>query len=193
MVSVPPPVEEAKPVEETKDKEGLKKDGSTESMDIDSAAKESTPAPEKTKKVTRKYELIISSVTASLSTAKLQEFKAQELEMESSDKLVIDTAEKRNELEEYVYETRSKLEMAWSEYITDTDREIFMKALSDMESWLYTEEGDEATKSIYGEKLNSLKKIGSPVYFRAREAENRSISEKAAKDYINSILLSLGV
>lgn len=96
--------------------------------------------------------------------------QAAEAEMNATDRLVIDTADRRNALEEYVYETRSKLEMAWSEYADDVNREKFMSALTEMENWLYTEEGESATKSMFIEKAEFLRKIGDPIAFRAREA-----------------------
>jgi heat shock protein 4 len=113
------------------------------------------------------------------------------MEMESSDKLVVDTAEARNGLEEYVYETRSKLEMAWPEYFVDDVSVEFMKNLSSMEEWLYTDEGKNATKSIYVDKLNGLKKVGEPVALRYRESEMRPSTEKAFRNCANSVLLSV--
>jgi heat shock protein 4 len=99
----------------------------------------------KTKKIVRKYELTVVSTFDGTSKEELVNAQAAEAEMNATDRLVIDTADKRNALEEYVYETRSKLEMAWSDFADDSSRTNFMAALTEMENWLYTEEG----KSFY--------------------------------------------
>lgn len=179
-----PVVEEKKPEEEKKDEKKEEKE---------EAAKEETPVESepKTKKTIRKFELKVLPKTPSLLLSQLQQLQQLELEMEASDKLVIDTAEARNALEEYVYETRSKLEMAWSEFIADESRATFSKALNGIEEWLYTEEGESATKSVYVEHLNTLKKTGEPVAFRFRESENRPAAEKGFRDYVNHVIISV--
>ncbi|KAJ1558338.1 adenyl-nucleotide exchange factor sse1 [Nowakowskiella sp. JEL0078] len=150
-----------------------------------------TVAEKKTKKVTRKHELEVLSQTWSVPSDLLSKWFSLEGDMTSSDRLIIDTAEKRNALEEYVYYARDKLDMAWSEFITDADRSVFQKELSTMEDWLYSEEGEDATKSLYAEKLAFLKKSGDPVAQRYLENEERPRAEKALRDYINNILVSL--
>lgn len=96
---------------------------------------------EKTRKIVRKYELVVVPELVGCTKTELVACQAAEAEMNATDRLVIDTADKRNALEEYVYETRSKLEMAWSDFADEAGREKFMNALTEMEGWLYTEEG----------------------------------------------------
>ncbi|KAJ3087232.1 adenyl-nucleotide exchange factor sse1 [Quaeritorhiza haematococci] len=185
--------------------EGEKKEGAeTAPMETDAEQKEgeaaATPATEKApaaapepkfKKVTRKHELVVVGSTTGASKELLQRFEALEGEMMASDRLVIDTAERRNALEEYVYDVRSKLEMAWSEFIAEDARIAFMKELSAMEDWLYTEEGEEATKSVYVEKLTQLRKTGDPIGMRYREAETRPSAEKHFREYVNSVIVNV--
>lgn len=45
--------------------------------------------------------------------------------------------------------------------------------LQEAEDWLYSEEGEDATKSAYVEKLDALKVVGDPIVARFREAEER--------------------
>jgi len=116
----------------------------------------STPAPVKTKRVIRRVELGITANIPAPSPSILSQWREYEGQMIASDRLVLDTAEKRNALEEYVYESRSKIEMAWSEFVNDADKETFLRRLTDMEDWLYGE-GEDATKSVYISKLEELK------------------------------------
>jgi heat shock protein 4 len=182
------PVEEKKAASEGEEK---KEEEATTPMDTDEAPSEETLAPEKsvkTKKVIKKHDLQVSVTSASAPSDLLSKWAAAEGEMRASDRLVIDTADRRNALEEYVYDIRSKLEMAWSEFIQDADRTVFMKSLNEVEEWLYGE-GEDATKSVYVEKLAELKKMGDPVAFRYLQNDERPAAERKLKDYINSMVL----
>jgi heat shock protein 4 len=186
------------PIEEEKAKEGDKKDSAVATPMETAESQETVASPEtdapqlavpgKTKKVIKKHDLDISVVTTGCNAELLSKWQAAEGEMQASDRLVIDTADRRNALEEYVYDVRSKLEMAWSEFILDADRTVFMNALNEMETWLYGE-GEEATKSVYSEKLAQLKKMGDPVAARYLENEERPFYEKKMREYINTALL----
>jgi heat shock protein 4 len=168
--------EDIVPVEEKKD------DNSPDAEQVDNKPK--------TKKVTRKHQLTVTAATAGASTAVLNAWLAAEGDMAANDRLVVDTAEKRNALEEYVYDTRSKLTEQWSEFIVEEERDAFITQLNEMEDWLYGE-GEEAQKSVYIEKLVELRKIGDPVHTRYIQFEERPIAERAFREYVNSALLDL--
>ncbi|KAH6587448.1 hypothetical protein BASA50_011390 [Batrachochytrium salamandrivorans] len=179
--------------------EDIKEDGTfvdptdaaqTGTANADAPAVAPTPKSGKTKKMIKRHDLIIEPHTHSASRDQITKWIAAEGQMYASDRLVIDTADKRNALEEYVYEVRSKLEMAWSDFIVEDDRTAFMKQLNDTESWLYGE-GEEATKSIYAEKLDELKKMGNPVAFRYLQSEERSSAERSFRDYVNSVAVDI--
>jgi heat shock protein 4 len=56
------------------------------------------------------------------------------------------------------------------------------------EDWLYSEEGEDAMKSAYMEKLESLKAIGDPVAKRYREAEERPRVMAQLRETLNTFL-----
>ncbi|KAJ1552135.1 adenyl-nucleotide exchange factor sse1 [Cladochytrium tenue] len=181
------PEEEKK--EEKKDEkkdDGKSEQKGAEAMETD----EAPPAQPKMKKVTRKHDLTIISATSALSQELLGEWRSLELSMEAGDRLVVDTAERRNQLEEYVYHVRGQLEMAWSDFVTDADREALNAELNEMEDWLYGD-GEDATKSVYIEKHDLLKKKGDPIAARFRDAEDRPRAEKLFREYCNSVAISL--
>ncbi|KAI0241099.1 adenyl-nucleotide exchange factor sse1 [Massospora cicadina] len=126
----------------------------------------------KTKKMIKKHDLPVVSMTSSLDSVILDKCKEAENEMFASDKLVIDTEHAKNALEEYVYETRSKLGGAYADFIDAAIKDDYIKALNDTENWLY-EEGEDATKSVYIAKLEELNQVGGPVILRYREASER--------------------
>lgn len=160
----------------------------TEDVEDGKDNKESSKKEAKPKRVINRHELVVISNLSCASKDLLQKWLAEEGAMYAADRLVIDTAEKRNALEEYVYETRSKLEMAWTEYVLDNERNEFTKFLNETENWLYGE-GEEATKSVYIEKLAELTKIGDPIAFRAQQAEERPVADKEMRQYIRDAIL----
>jgi len=138
----------------------------------------------KMKKVTRKHPLSIISKNNSLPTSIMNDYREAESQMAAQDKLVIDTEYKKNALEEYVYDTRSKVSYTYNDYVDPKIKDDFLKQLDDMEEWLYTDEGSESTKSVYVKKLDELKKIGDPIAFRYRESTERPQAEKVLRETI---------
>lgn len=188
------PIEDGKKVEKD---ESISDSGHATPMETDDKSpvleKVESPVQEastKTKKVIKKHDLSIVASSLSAPGNVVAAWLAAEGEMQATDRLVIDTADRRNALEEYVYDVRSKLEMAWSEFMPDAARADFLKSLNSMEDWLYGE-GEDATKSLYVEKLEALRKVGDPVAFRYLEREERPLSEKKFKEYINSVVLKV--
>ncbi|KAG4091166.1 heat shock protein 70 [Neocallimastix lanati (nom. inval.)] len=152
-----------------------------EAMETEETEAEKQP---KMKKVTRKHPLSIISKNNSLPTSIMNDYREAESQMAAQDKLVIDTEYKKNALEEYVYDTRSKVSYTYNDYVDPKIKDDFLKQLDDMEEWLYTDEGSESTKSVYVKKLDELKKIGDPIAFRYRESTERPQAEKVLRETI---------
>ena len=55
---------------------------------------------------------------------------------------------------------------------------MFTSKLEAMENWLY-EEGFDATKSVYFDKLSELKKLGGPLQMRQVESQDRPNAMKS--------------
>ena len=51
---------------------------------------------------------------------------------------------------------RGKLDDRYASYVQAPEKEKLLAALAQAEEWLYSEEGEDATKSVYVEKLDSL-------------------------------------
>jgi len=106
---------------------------------------------------------------------KASEFNAMfELEAQfmNVDRIVFETDEAKNDLETYVYALRDKIEDTHRDYIAENDREQLSSQLTAMEDWVY-EEGDNANKTQFLERLKQLKDIGDPMEFRKWEADHR--------------------
>jgi heat shock protein 4 len=60
--------------------------------------------------------------------------------------------------------------------------------LSATEEWLYTEEGEDATKSVYVGKLEELEKFGKPITHRFREADERPSTVETFRRKVQELL-----
>ena len=153
----------------------------------DGAATPEAPAPKKAKKTT-KVPLPIVVQSTSLDTSVLNDYREKEGQMAESDKLVLQTEERKNALEEYVYDTREKLDGAWSGYVNEADKEKLKAKLTDAEDWLYSEEGEDANKSAYVKKLDELKVLGDPIQLRHREADARGSAIATLRETLTGFL-----
>eukprot|EP00408_Alexandrium_pacificum_P001191 CAMPEP_0171231772 /NCGR_PEP_ID=MMETSP0790-20130122/40069_1 /TAXON_ID=2925 /ORGANISM="Alexandrium catenella, Strain OF101" /LENGTH=834 /DNA_ID=CAMNT_0011697995 /DNA_START=73 /DNA_END=2577 /DNA_ORIENTATION=+ len=129
----------------------------------------------KKKKRTKKTDLkIVPSGTPGLSESVLQKLMDEETAMQAEMAEIIDTDEKRNDLEGYIFNMRDKCAEGgeYGEYIASADRDGFMSQLTSAEDWLYDKENP--TKVMYVDKLDELKKIGEPVLWRYKESGIRA-------------------
>ena len=95
------------------------------------------------------------------------------------------TQDRKNALEEYVYDTRGKLDDRYASYVQPAEKGGLLSALAQAEEWLYSEEGEDALKSAYVSRLDALKALGDPITFRYRETEDRPRSIAALRETLN--------
>jgi len=160
-------------VEELEEKEEL--------MQVDGEAE----AKPKIKRTLKKKEIAFVSGSSSLDSTIVERFREQEAQMHASDKLVMDTEDRKNALEEYVYDTRGKLDDRYASYVQASEKEKLIVALQEAEDWLYTDEGEDAPKSAYVARLDSLKVLGDPIVLRYRESEDRPRVSSELRETIN--------
>ncbi len=164
-------------------------------MDTDNK-EEAKPKTRKVRKQVRKGELPVSAGTQSMDTTTKNAATEQEASMVMEDKLVADTEEKKNELETYIYEIRNKLDDQYAEFASDEEKTKIREKLDTAEvgcnfhiiirvciadflsqEWLY-DEGDDATKAVYIDKMLEIRTLAGPVvqrHFEKVEAERQAI------------------
>ncbi|KAK1304589.1 Heat shock 70 kDa protein 17 [Acorus calamus] len=98
------------------------------------------------------------------------------------------TAELKNSLEEYIYATRDKLETSdeIAKISTEDERRSFVEKLEEVQEWLYTD-GEDAPASKFEERLNMLKAIGDPLFFRLSELSARPLAYEHAQTYLGEL------
>ncbi|KAF9982909.1 adenyl-nucleotide exchange factor sse1 [Mortierella antarctica] len=175
-------VESAYVVEEVIKEELIEENAEAEAENPDA------PLTRKVKKLVKKGDLPVVSATTAMDRAVVAELREKEMEMIASDKLVVDTEMAKNTLEEYIYDTRSKVNGgAYKDFADPANKDQFIQDLNDAENWLY-DEGDETTKSVYNAKLSELHVVGNPIIHRYREAEARPNAARELRETINQLM-----
>jgi heat shock protein 4 len=128
----------------------------------------------KTKKRTKRTDLAINiSGKPGLNNSDTQKLMDQETAMQAEMREIIETDEKRNDLESYFFNMRDKITESgeYGAYISNADRDKFNQDLTAAEDWLY--DNMEGTKTQFIEKLDELKGTGDAVAWRFKEAGMR--------------------
>ncbi|KAI0044630.1 heat shock protein 70 [Auriscalpium vulgare] len=156
-----------------------------EEMQVDGDA--SAEAPKK-KKVVKKNPVSFVTGYAALDPSIVERYKEQELKMYTNDKLVQDTEDRKNALEEYIYDMRAKLDERYAPFVQPQEKEKILAELAKNEDWLYSEDGEDASKSAYVERLDAAKALGDPVTNRWREFEERPRAAAQLRETVNSYI-----
>ncbi|TFK95607.1 heat shock protein 70 [Pterulicium gracile] len=154
-----------------------------EAMEVDAVEGEEAKPKKRTTK--RKKDVQFVTRTTSLGAEVVERYRERESEMYSADKLVADTEDCKNALEEYVYDMRSKLDDRYASFSTSSEKSSLLSKLSAAEDWLYSEDGEDATKSAYVARLDECRAIGDPISFRYKDTEDRKVSGAALRSSIN--------
>ncbi|KAK0539321.1 adenyl-nucleotide exchange factor sse1 [Tilletia horrida] len=139
----------------------------------------------KVKKLQRKADLPTVSGMNQRDASIVSSYKEVEGQLYANDKLVLDTEDRKNALEEYIYDERSKLEDRFAPFVQSSEKEKIIAALTAAEDWLYSDEGEDATKSAYVEKLEGLLKLGNPITARWSESIERPKAASALREAVN--------
>lgn len=157
-------------------------------MDGEAAAEGEAPAAKKTKKVVKKTDIPVVAGYATIDQSVVNQYTEAEGQMSATDKLVTETEDRKNALEEYVYDMRSKLDSRYAAYAQASEKEKLLSMLQAAEDWLYTEEGEDATKSLYVSKLDEVKVVGNPIALRFKEDESRPKAAAQLRESTNEFM-----
>merc|ERR1712196_722204 len=162
--------------DEKKDDKEEKKEGTEEK-------KESVEPPAPPKKKFSKTPLQFECETFGLDDKAVKDALELEASMANEDRLITETADRRNELESYIYGIRDKLIGVYKKFATDAELASMNSSLQDTEDWLYGD-GFDSVKSEYKKKLDELKVTGDKIEFRFFESENRTSAVDGLKKQI---------
>lgn len=197
-----PEQKEASKEEDEEEKKEEKKENGAEEAEKEEAAEEAAqPVTKKRKVAEKRYEWVdvrkkkrrtkrtdlgvSSSGRPGLSDSMIQKKMDDETSIQVEMRDIIETDERRNDLESYIFNMRDKTTSSgtYGEYINDADREKFATDLTKAEDWLY--DNPEATKASLVEKLDELKSVGDSVAWRYKEANMR-------KEWVDAVVGTIG-
>ncbi|KAF3080160.1 adenyl-nucleotide exchange factor sse1 [Orbilia oligospora] len=142
------------------------------------------PKTRKVKKQVKKGDLTVVSGTNAADQASKDALAERENQMFVEDKLVADTEDRKNALEEYIYEMRAKIDDQYAAFASDSEKSKLKDMLEAAENWLY-DEGDDTTKAAYVAKHEELRSVAGPIVqrYNDKEEEKRQ-AQRAQRDAV---------
>jgi len=110
---------------------------------------------------------------------RVQKHIDEETGMQAEMNEVIETNERRNDLESYIFNMRDKVKEGgeYGEFISIVEREKFQDELIQVEDWLYDDQEEHGrTKAAFIDKLGELKVLGDVFVGRRHEDQRRGES-----------------
>lgn len=120
------------------------------------------PKTHTVKKWIKVNDLEVAHYPVQLSVAERDAMLEKEAQMAAEDKLVADTEDRKNALEEYIYDIRDKLEGVLAEFASPEEKERLLELSMTIEDWLYGD-GEDATKAQYVAKYEDLASVGNLI------------------------------
>jgi len=139
------------------------------------------------KKKVVKTDLHVSSQTSSFPEDELEKMIRIENELAAKDKSLKDRADKRNELEEFIYAARSDIDEKLKQFATEEEASKLKAKLDEDEAWLY-DDGENATLQQLGQKLSALHTPYDAIQNRLLEIDARTASAERLSAQVQSFL-----
>ncbi|KAE9588935.1 hypothetical protein Lal_00012530 [Lupinus albus] len=154
-------------------------------------AKEPTTERKLRKRTFRAPLKIVEKITGpgvSLSKEFLAEAKGRLEALDKKDAERKRTAELKNNLEGYIYTTKEKIETLedFERVSTAEERQSFIEKLDQVQDWLYMD-GEDANADEFQERLDTLKAVGDPIFFRLKELTARPLEVEHAHKYLGEL------
>lgn len=139
------------------------------------------------KRLVKKMETSDLVVTAAptagtgLTPTEINEAVEREAQMKATDSYLKERSDALNGLEGYIYDLRSRIDEYGDlkDFAPEDVRGPLKKETEDLEEWIYSEEGDKASKSAFVERKTVLTTKVAPILKRKREREERPAAESA--------------
>ena len=144
------------------------------------APEDAEPEYKEVTKTVKKDTLHIVAHTFALDDKTLNTLIETENDMTAQDKLVAETEDRKNALEEYIYTLRGKLDEEYAEFASDAEKAKLKDMLTKAEDWLY-DEGFDSIKAKYIAKYEELASLGNVIrgrYLAKQEEKKQALRAK---------------
>jgi len=146
-------------------------------------AKEGEAAAAPAKRKFKKVDLVVETTQFGMTQTDVKNSIELEAKMAHADKILTETANKRNDLESYIYAMRDRVDGDLKAYASESESSTLKTDIMSAEEWLYGD-GFDATKKEYVEKIDMLRKTGDKLETRLYEDSNR----KATCDQLRRVV-----
>lgn len=167
-------------------------DSSTNSVNATANDQNTLETEKKLKKRTFRIPLKVSETTVGSGVPLSDEALAEGIKrlsaLDAKDAERRRTAELKNDLEAYIYSTKEKLDyLEELQTVSSSEqRKSFIEKLDEVQDWLYMD-GEDASADQFEERLDQLKEIGDPIFFRYKELTARPEATKSARQYLTEL------
>lgn len=112
----------------------------------------------------------------------------KEAKMRANDLYIKERSEAMNSLEAYIYDIRSRIGDYGDlkDYGSSVLKDSLKRNLDDGEEWIYSEEAEAASKSLFVERKNKLQKMAHPILFRKKEFDERPVRVRVLEGSIDA-------
>eukprot|EP00178_Gracilaria_changii_P025564 TRINITY_DN78741_c0_g1_i1.p1 TRINITY_DN78741_c0_g1~~TRINITY_DN78741_c0_g1_i1.p1 ORF type:complete len:880 (-),score=178.32 TRINITY_DN78741_c0_g1_i1:445-3084(-) len=139
-------------------------------------------------KTTELQATLLPGIGCSLTFDQITSATEKEAQMRANDMYIKERSEAMNSLEAYVYDLRSRIDDYGDlkDFAPVSLRQELKADLDDAENWIYSEEGDSASKSAFVERKSALYKKANPLFHRKKESEERPVRIKVLEASIDN-------
>jgi heat shock 70kDa protein 4 len=130
----------------------------------------------------------VAGVGAGLSFEEINAAVEVEAQMKATDIYTKERSEALNGLESYVYDLRSRIDESGDlkDFGPESVRAPLKTELDEAEDWIYSEDGDKASKSAFLERKDVLVAKAAPMLQRKREYDERPVAVAALESTLES-------
>jgi hypothetical protein len=156
-------------------------------LTVPASATVTAEAPVPAKRLVKKTQesdlpvIAVGGVGVALSLVEINAAVEVEAQMKASDIYIKERSEALNGLESYVYDLRSRIDEHGDlkDFGPENVRGPLKAELDEAEEWIYSEEGDKASKSAFVARKDILVAKAAPMLTRKREHDERPVAVSA--------------
>ena len=164
-------------------KEEAKKEEKKEEAKPEEKKEPEKPKTEKVKKE-KSTNCTLNTVDTLYGTTQgiLEQFLQLEVTQETDDKVFHIASHKKNELEQFIYNTREKFNHNFKDYVTPEEKDALTKLMDALLEWLYSDDEQLYNKNTLDLKSKDMMELGNVLYTRfdnwSKLEENIQLFEK---------------
>ncbi|GLE08798.1 hypothetical protein PINS_up020213 [Pythium insidiosum] len=111
-----------------------------------------------------------------MTTSEISAATEQELQMAHQDRVIEEDVQQAQRAGELRVRPAQPADGPPGGFVSESEKASTEDKLTEIEDWLYSDEGFDSTKSVYQAKLDELREFSSPIEFRLTESTERAVA-----------------